>query len=82
MRPLEVACPTGRCPGVLRYDLTHRTNGYLAACEPSARSASPQARCGRRFRWDAVREEWKRTRTRTDLWRWLGVPSVDVPWPV
>jgi hypothetical protein len=78
----EVPCPTVRCRGVLRYDLAQRGDGFIAKCEPQARWTASNGECGREFRWAAVREEWERSPCKWDWWRWLGIPTVDLPWPV
>jgi len=54
----EVSCPIGRCPGVLRYDLGRRVNGYVAQCE-AEEAWSPRDECGAEYQWDAVDEEWR-----------------------
>ena len=54
----ETSCPYSHCPGVLRYDLLDRTNGFVARCEGTGRW-SLRSECGSEYRWDAVHEEWE-----------------------
>ncbi len=82
MTEQQIACPTARCPGVLRYDLAQRGDGFVAQCQPLVPWSSPNGECRRGFRWDATHEDWKRFGSRWDRWRWLGIPTDDLPWPV
>ncbi len=55
----ETSCPAPRCPGVLRYDLALRGDGYVARCE-SKEAWSPSDECEAEYRWDAPQEDWRK----------------------